>query len=124
MVEDNLDRAGDRDGKHQPDRAPYRSPEQQCDSHRQGIDFQAASKQLGIENIQSQKMHSDDTDNDDEQVSGLQLSEANQDRRHHRQHYSQIWNQAEKATEKADEIKERNMQQTENANAYGGNQQP
>src|ERR1700675_2469568 len=59
VIEDDLDGAGDWNGEHQSDRSPDSSPEKQRERDRQRIDFQAASQQLGIENIQREQMQAD-----------------------------------------------------------------
>src|ERR1700719_2874944 len=68
-------------------------------------------------------MHPDYADDNDEEFSSFELSEADQDRWHHRQHHSQVRNQAKEPAEKTDEVKEGHVQQAENSNAYGRNQQ-
>src|SRR5208282_2797182 len=103
--------------------APDRSPEQERDGDRQRIDFQAASQQLRIEHIQREKMQADHANHHHHQVSGLQLSQSDQDRRNHGQHYTQVRNQAQKAAEKSDEVEERNVQQPENRHARARNQE-
>src|SRR5713226_8701161 len=84
---------------------------------------QTAPHQLRIEYSQSEQMQSDHAKHHGRQVSGLQLSQADQDGRNHRQHYSQVRNQAQKAAEKADEVEERNVQQPEKSHAHARNQQ-